>query len=254
MLDGIRKGKQWYVTGGSGISGYAQYDPATGSAQMCVHPKARRRGIGAALAKAVLAKYPNAAWWAFGSLDSAAALAQSLGFSQARHLLLMRRELTADDPPARPVPEGLQISSFWSADAERIVELNSAAFSKHPEQGQLTLEDLKTATEDVRFENRDLLVGKLSDHIVGYHWMKRHSPTEGEVYVLAVDPDFHGRGIGRALLEAGLEVLRERGVTKVHLYVESDSESAIALYDSARFTVSGHDTQYASKHSERPSS
>ena len=35
--------------------------------------------------------------------------------------------------------------------------------------------------------------------------------TEGEIYMLAVDPDAQGRGVGTQLTEAGIEMIREAG-------------------------------------------
>ena len=43
--------------------------------------------------------------------------------------------------------------------------------------------------------------------LAGFCWTKVHDDEEpplGEIYVIAVDPDFVGRGLGRALTVAGL--------------------------------------------------
>jgi GNAT superfamily N-acetyltransferase len=42
--------------------------------------------------------------------------------------------------------------------------------------------------------------------------LKLHSPRAAELYVMAVRPDLHRRGLGTALLEAAEEYLREQGV------------------------------------------
>ena len=59
----------------------------------------------------------------------------------------------------------------------------------------------------------------------------------GEIYVIAVDPDFHGLGLGRALTLAGLDHLARRDVTVGMLYVEADNTAALRLYEQLGFTV-----------------
>ena len=52
----------------------------------------------------------------------------------------------------------------------------------------------------------------------------------GEVLNLAVAPEFRRRGIGGALLQAGLAALRRRKVDEVFLEVRESNISAQALY------------------------
>ena len=66
----------------------------------------------------------------------------------------------------------------------------------------------------------------------------------GEVYVLGVDPEAQGLGVGRALLWQGLRYLREQGLETVMLYVDSANGPAIKLYESSGFTVADVDVLY----------
>lgn len=52
---------------------------------------------------------------------------------------------------------------------------------------------------------------------------------------LFVAPAARGRGVGKALLDAIVEHLRERGAGAVHLLVRPDNEEGRALYESAGF-------------------
>ncbi|MDQ4115701.1 MAG: GNAT family N-acetyltransferase, partial [Actinomycetota bacterium] len=86
--------------------------------------------------------------------------------------------------------------------------------------------------------------------LLGYHWTKVHpatadEPAIGEVYVLGVDPDAHGRGLGRTLTLAGLRYLRDRGLDAVLLYVEADNGPAVRVYEQLGFTVHAADVNYA---------
>jgi len=66
----------------------------------------------------------------------------------------------------------------------------------------------------------------------------------GEIYVIAVDPDFQGHGLGRQLVLAGLESLCDRGVSVGMLYVDHDNEAARRLYFSLGFVDDHTDRAY----------
>jgi ribosomal protein S18 acetylase RimI-like enzyme len=54
-----------------------------------------------------------------------------------------------------------------------------------------------------------------------------------ELYVV---PDRRGEGLGRALLEAALELSRSRGAGFIHLGTSTDDTAAVALYEKLGFT------------------
>ena len=54
-----------------------------------------------------------------------------------------------------------------------------------------------------------------------------------ELYVV---PERRGHGLGRALLDAAMELARERGAARIDLGTSEDDAAARALYESARFT------------------
>ena len=54
-----------------------------------------------------------------------------------------------------------------------------------------------------------------------------------ELYVV---PERRGRGIGRALLERGLETARDAGAARIELGTSEDDTAALALYESCGFT------------------
>jgi threonine dehydratase len=65
--------------------------------------------------------------------------------------------------------------------------------------------------------------------------------TTGEVYALNVDPDYWSRGIGTALLEAGVGHLRASGFTDAILWVLSDNARARRFYEAAGWHHDGAD-------------
>ncbi len=60
-----------------------------------------------------------------------------------------------------------------------------------------------------------------------------------QVLSVAVDPSAQGRGIGRQLVQAGLELLRGQGVRTVKLEVRPDNEPARRIYSNLGFCEAG---------------
>lgn len=63
-----------------------------------------------------------------------------------------------------------------------------------------------------------------------------HDGRRGYLHHLAVDADYRGRGLGRALTERGLRALRSAGVEKCHLFVKRENEAAAAFWSRVGWT------------------
>ncbi len=210
-----------------------------------VAPEARRRGYGGALLAELLAQAQHPLQiWAQGDPPAAAALARAAGLERGRALTIMTRPLD-DDLPDLPLPPGVTIRAFRpGADEESWLAINARAFAHHPEQGRITRADLDERMAESWFDPTGFLLAERDNQVIGFHWTKQQAGRLGEVYVIGVDPDAAGGGVGKALLYAGLRYLRGRGNTEVELYVESDHERAIGLYAGAGFTESSRDVLY----------
>jgi mycothiol synthase len=251
------------VNHGPQLVGYAHLDATDAvdgaSAELAVHPMFRRRGLGRALveAAAVAAAESDPAGrlrlWAHGDHPSAAALAMSLGFERHRVLYLMRRSLALPFP-APEFPPGVALRAFRpGADDEAWVVVNARAFADHPDQGSWTVEDLRVRMAEPWFDPAGFLLAERDGRLLGFHWTKVHGLNSdgnhdhepiGEVYVLGLDPDAQGLGLGAALTVAGLQHLRDRGLSEVMLYVDESNTRAVALYRRMGFRRWATDVSY----------
>jgi ribosomal-protein-alanine N-acetyltransferase len=71
---------------------------------------------------------------------------------------------------------------------------------------------------------------------------------EAELLTVAVHVDHRRRGVGRALLDAVIERVRERGAHKLFLEVGVDNPPALSLYAQAGFTEVGRRVGYYQRH------
>jgi ribosomal protein S18 acetylase RimI-like enzyme len=67
----------------------------------------------------------------------------------------------------------------------------------------------------------------------------RDDDAVGEVYAIYVDPDRWGDGVGRALLERGVEALTTRGFREATLWVLEDNPRARRFYEAAGWAADG---------------
>lgn len=74
-----------------------------------------------------------------------------------------------------------------------------------------------------------------SDALRGYVAAEVQSDGSGYIDYLGVVPDMRGRGLGRRLVKAAVDALRERGATSVDLTVREDNHAARRLYASLGF-------------------
>jgi ribosomal-protein-alanine N-acetyltransferase len=125
------------------------------------------------------------------------------------------------------------IEQMVAADAPRCAELERLLFAgDDPWNAQTFLDALAAGHYYLSAHNGDSLIGYAGLARVG---------ADAEIHTLAVDPLYHRRGVGRALLRAVLD--RARGAT-VFLEVRTDNESAINLYRSEGFKVIGTRRRY----------
>lgn len=174
-------------------------------------------------------------WWVDDPDDDDRALAARFGLQPVRTLHEMRRPLPLDrhaTVDTRAFVRG-QDDDAWLA-------VNNRAFAEHGEQGGWTRDTLALRLAEPWFDADGFRLHERDGRLAAFCWTKLHTdhdPVLGEIYVIAVDPDFHGQGLGTELTLAGLDSISARGVTAATLYVDADNTAAVALYQRLGFEV-----------------
>jgi mycothiol synthase len=181
-------------------------------------------------------------WWVHRPGDGVEAIAGAVGLKLGRRLLQMRRTL--------PISETTTIDTrpfVVGQDEQEWLRVNNAAFHDHPEQGGWTLDALQQREAEPWFDPAGFRLYERDGKLAGFCWTKVHedaSPPMGEIYVIAVDPPYHGLGLGKALTISGLDHLGRRGVTIGMLHVDGANSAASSMYERLGFTVHHADHAY----------
>src|SRR3954454_6316604 len=64
-------------------------------------------------------------------------------------------------------------------------------------------------------------------------------PADGELFLLFVHPSAAGRGVGRRVLDAAHDALRDAGCREAFLYTHEQNERALAVYRAAGYRPDG---------------
>ena len=168
--------------------------------------------------------------------------AVGVGLAPGRVLYQMRRPLPAEGEATivtRPFRVGHD-ETAW-------LEVNNRAFARHPEQGGWTSKTLEARKAQPWFDPKGFLMYEEGGRLAGFCWTKVHGTGAhrvGEIYVVAVDPGFAGRGLGSQLTLAGLGHLSDEGIAEAMLYVDATNRSAVKMYVDMGFVVNHIDRAY----------
>ena len=245
------------------VIGYAHLDQtdlvAGPSVELVVDPSYRGAGVGKALlseAKKICGK--TLRLWVHGEQKAAHSLAASFNFEKIRTVMQMSKSLT-DIQPLPTIDKEIIIRSFLPGiDSDAWLELNNKVFKDHPEQGGWQLSDLNHRLNEEWFDEKGFFIVEKNRQVIASTWTKVHGehshdhdgeashahPAIGEIYITAVDPEYAGLGIGKALTITALNYLKYQGLKDAMLYVDFDNKAALHLYDSLGFKLSSKDILY----------
>lgn len=166
-----------------------------------------------------------------------------MGFTFVRRFLELRLDLAE-----MVLPEISKIASrcrsLEPGEEGRLTQLQNRSFAGTWGFNANTIEEVTYRVNLPNSSGNDIFLIFDSDNPVGYCWTrievwKKQAPCEGtgRIYMLGVDPDYRGRGLGRQLLLAGLSYLRNKSFRIAVLTVDSENKAARALYGSVGFKL-----------------
>ena len=169
--------------------------------------------------------------------------ARASGFDPIRELQVMLRPVDAP-PLAAPRVPGVRIRPLAAGEEPALLRFLNRAWAGTWNFRPITAEALHADLERQRdgmlvavdIAGEDRIVGTCHAIFDPVH----HNP-DGHPYAwisnLTTDPAWRGRGLGRALLAAGLEYLRLQGAGSIALGVDGGAAVPLALYRSAAFAT-----------------
>jgi mycothiol synthase len=243
------------------VIAYAHLDTtdlvAGSSVEAVVHPQHRGKGLGALiLREAIKICGDKTRIWSHGDLPAAKAIAASLKLERLWSNLLMNKSLGEIQPVTSKYPIRTFIPSL---DNQAFLALNNNVFANYPDQGGWSEDDLKVRINESWFDDKGFFIAEDKGELIGFCWTKIHGAHThshhgsdddhghealGEIYVLAVNPNYKGQGIGRDLTITGLNYLKYQGLNNVMLYVGVENKPAFKLYKSLGFNEFGSDVMY----------
>ncbi len=213
-----------------------------------VHPRHRRRRLAtrmfhSALERAAALKGKVAHVCLSESNEAAQALMRKLDFTSVRCFLELKMSL----------PKNLKTEANWqladfdhfkSGEEDILAALQNKCFSGTWGFCPNTTEEIIYYLDLTGSRLKDIITVRSSkdQSVIGYCWMQitkgRNTPhfkSKGRIHMFGIDPGYQGKGLGKALLQAGLQYLKEKGIEEAELTVDRKNKEALSLYRSFGF-------------------
>jgi mycothiol synthase len=217
----------WGITGrlaAVSVAAAHQGDEPHWALEVATRPHDRNDDLERAAIEAAASTVPvSASLWVqrSGQVDAA----KALGYHELRRVVRM------DGPiPSGPGSSDAELGRGGDVQDFALIDVHNRAFTGHREASGLTQQGLDELRAMAWYDPDGVVTATIDGRLAGFCWTKLHADGDGEVYLLAVDPDGRGRGVGELLARAGFSHLRGRGAQRATLWVDGANDAAIALY------------------------
>ena len=157
---------------------------------------------------------------------------ESEGFYRVKRFWQMIWE--EDEAPELKLPEGFSLRPFrHEEDEQELTDLQNSAFGENWGFSPNTVEEIAARARLGRVDLDGIIFILDGSRPAAYNWTLRaaneHTST-GWIAMTGVHPDYRGRRLGRAVVTAGMQHLKRRGVDRIELEVDSENDAARELY------------------------
>jgi len=165
-----------------------------------------------------------------------------LNFSLIRRFLELRLDI-ADVHWTDTNQAALECRYLQRGEEDKLTQIQNRAFAGTWGYNPNTVEEITYRTNLSTCSPEDIVLIYEGDKVIGYCWTGvageggATSERKGQIFMLGVDPDYRGKGIGKRVLLAGLAHLKSKSLQVAELTVDSENKAACALYKSAGFKV-----------------
>ena len=162
-----------------------------------------------------------------------------LGFRFVRRFLQLRLDMTK--VRWQDVDQSAQrYRHLQHGEENKLTQIQNRSFAGTWGYNPNTVEEIVYCINLSRCSPKDVVLAYDGDKIIGYCWTRITDETttgerKGQIFMLGVDPDYRGRGIGKGVLLAGLSYLQSKGLPVAELTEDSMSKAACSLYRSVGF-------------------
>lgn len=209
-----------------------------------VHPAHRCRGVGNSLLEMAI-EHSHRMGSEAVQIPVGQKMTASQSFVEKRGFALVRRHwqmsLTNYGRAALPALHGYEVRHFACGDEEGLCALQNLAFADHWGFRPNTIEEVRYLMNTSLCHPEGILLITEGQRMIAFCWTIDDAvdSKKGYVGMMGVDPAYHSRGLGRTVLVAGIEYLRERGMKEIALMVDSKNPVAKRLYQSLGFKRKG---------------
>lgn len=130
----------------------------------------------------------------------------------------------------RRFDDGLQVVTFDPSYRDEFKRLNVAWLQRYFRVEPIDERVLGNPEAEVLAPGGEILFALLDGNVVGTVGLKIEDDDSYELTKMAVDERWLGKGYGQCLLEAAVDLARERGKRRVVLYTQTSLKPAISLY------------------------
>lgn len=165
-------------------------------------------------------------------------LALRLGFEFTRRFLKLRLSLVGWSQLGNL--GGVDFYDLEQVGLEGLADIQNRAFAQAWGYCPNTIVEIACHLRENGNSPEDIIFAHQGNQMVGYCWTKPgcgsgERPGMGQVFMLGVDPEYRGTGLGKKLMLAGLAYLKSKGLKVAWLEVDGENEHALGLYRSLGF-------------------